>query len=120
LSDSHSVGVVTASAGALGTLTASVSTDSTGSGLGGVISWNYSVAAAAVEYLAAGETKIESFTFSLSDGNGGLVSRTVDVTITGTNDAPTISNVVVNATGISLTADDVDTNDTLSFASPFS
>ncbi len=91
LADVHSVGAVTAGAGALGTLSASVSADTTGTGSGGVISWNYSVAAAAVEYLAAGETKTESFSFSLSDGQGGVVSRTVDVTITGTNDAPIVA-----------------------------
>src|SRR5207244_526406 len=88
LSDVHSVGTVTPSAGALGTLTAGVTTDTTGSGLGGVITWNYSVPAGAVEYLAAGQTKVETFTFTLSDGHGGTVDRTVSVTITGTNDAP--------------------------------
>jgi VCBS repeat-containing protein len=95
LTDVHSVGAVTASAGALGTLTASVTTDTTGSGAGGVISWSYSVAAAAVEYLAAGQTKIETFTFTLNDGHGGLVERTVTVTITGTNDAPVIGAAVL-------------------------
>ena len=45
LTDVHSVSAVTPSAGALGTLTASVTTDTTGSGLGGVVTWNYSVAA---------------------------------------------------------------------------
>jgi VCBS repeat-containing protein len=91
LLDVHSVGTVTASAGALGTLTASVTTDTTGSGLGGVVTWIYSVAASAVEYLAAGESKLEAFTFSVSDGQGGSVPRTVNVTITGTNDTPVVS-----------------------------
>jgi len=96
LTDLHSVSSVVASNGALGTLTASVSTgtdDSTG--LGGIITWDYSVAAAAVEYLSKDQTKVESFTFSLLDGNGGSVPRTVSVTLTGTNDAP-----VVQATDI--------------------
>ena len=96
LSDVHSVGAVTASAGALGSLTASVSSDTTGTGLGGVVSWNYSVAASAVEYLGASDSKVESFTFTVSDGNGGTVNRTVDVTIQGTNDGP---NIQVVATG---------------------
>ncbi|WP_210205755.1 VCBS domain-containing protein [Hoeflea marina] len=90
LSDTHSVDpLIVASEGALGTLTASVTTD-TSNGLGGVISWDYSVAASAVEYLAKGETKVESFTLTLDDGHGGTVERTVNVTITGTNDAPVI------------------------------
>lgn len=102
LLDVHSVGAVTASAGALGTLTASVTTDTTGTGLGGVVSWDYSVAASAVEYLAAGETRIETFTFSISDGQGGSVARTVSVTITGTNDGPDVSVMAGDSAGDSL------------------
>ena len=44
-----------------------------------------------MEYLAAGQTKVESFTITLDDGNGGLITRQIDVTITGTNDAPVIT-----------------------------
>src|SRR5205085_745725 len=91
LSDVHSISAVTPSVGALGSVTATVSTDTTGSGLGGVVTWNYSVAAAAVEYLAAGEHKIETFTFDVLDGQGGSVTRTVSVDITGTNDAPVVA-----------------------------
>ena len=91
LSDLHSVSAVTPSGGALGSLSASVTTDTTGSGLGGVVTWNYSVAAGAVEYLAVGETKVETFSFDVLDGQGGSVPRTVSVTITGTNDAPVVA-----------------------------
>jgi len=55
------------------------------------VSWNYSVADAAVEYLAVGQTKIETFSFDVLDGNGGSVTHTVSVTVTGTNDAPVIT-----------------------------
>ena len=95
LTDTHSIApTITASAGALGVLTASVSTDTVG-GLGGEITWNYNVAASAIEYLAAGETKVESFTLTLNDGHGGTVERTIDVTITGTNDAPVVATADV-------------------------
>ncbi|WP_234986073.1 Ig-like domain-containing protein [Pseudogulbenkiania subflava] len=91
LSDTHSISpTITASTGALGSLTASVTTDTTGSGTGGVITWNYSVAASAAEYLGKDETKVEHFTLTLDDGHGGTVDRTIDVTITGTNDAPVL------------------------------
>ncbi len=76
-----------------GTLTASVTTDTTGSGLGGVVTWNYSVAASAVEYFAKDEIKTEQFTITLDDGNGGVIDRTIEVTITGTNDAVTIDSI---------------------------
>ncbi|MER8753790.1 VCBS domain-containing protein, partial [Mesorhizobium sp. M1050] len=92
LTDAHSISpTITASAGALGALTASVTTDTTGSGLGGVVTWNYSVADSDVEYLAKDQTKVETFTITLDDGNGGTVDRTVSVTITGTNDAPLVA-----------------------------
>jgi VCBS repeat-containing protein len=91
LTDVHSVGTVTASSGALGSLTASVTTGTNDTtGLGGVVTWNYTVAASAVEYLAAGQTKVETFTFNVEDGQGGSVERTVEVTIHGTNDAPVV------------------------------
>ena len=93
LLDTHLIQpTIVASAGALGALTASVTTQASDvDGTGGVITWNYSVLASAVEYLAKDQTKVESFTITLDDGNGGTVARTIDVTITGTNDAPVIS-----------------------------
>ncbi|NOJ41846.1 VCBS domain-containing protein [Bradyrhizobium australiense] len=91
LTDAHDIGpTITASSGALGSLTASVNPD-TVNGIGGLINWNYSVPDSAVEFLAKGETKVEHFTITLDDGHGGTVSRTIDVTITGTNDAPVLT-----------------------------
>ncbi|WP_421446731.1 VCBS domain-containing protein, partial [Agrobacterium tumefaciens] len=49
--------------------------------------WTYNVANSAVQYLAAGATKTESFTVSAADGTTTVVT----VTITGTNDIPTFS-----------------------------
>src|SRR5207253_1322799 len=45
----------------------------------------------AVEYLAKDQTKVESFTITLDDQNGALITKQIDVTITGTNDAPVIT-----------------------------
>jgi len=93
LTDTHHIGpTITASAGALGSLAASVNPD-TVDGMGGAIKWNYSVAASAVEYLAKNQTKVEQFTITLDDGNGGIVNRTIEVTVTGTNDAPVIAAI---------------------------
>ncbi|MEI7934832.1 MAG: Ig-like domain-containing protein, partial [Chlorobiaceae bacterium] len=110
LADSHSISSVTPSEGALGTLTSTITADTTGTGLGGVVTWNYSVAASAVEYLAEGETKVETFTFSVLDGQGGSVDRTVSVTVTGTNDdtvAPTLisSTPADNASAVGMDSD---------------
>ncbi|MGY3945706.1 VCBS domain-containing protein, partial [Aeromonas tecta] len=49
--------------------------------------WTYNVANAAVQYLKEGETKVETFTVQSADGT----THTVTITITGTNDLPTIA-----------------------------
>jgi VCBS repeat-containing protein len=40
------------------------------------------------DYLAVGETAEESFTYAISDGNGGSDTATVTITIVGVNDVP--------------------------------
>jgi len=106
LTDAHTIGAITPSGGALGSLTATVTTDTTGTGTGGVVTWNYSVPASAVEYLADGQPKVETFTFSISDGHGGSIERTVSVTITGTNDVPVISLLSGDLASVALTETD--------------
>ncbi len=50
------------------------------------------MAASAVEYLAAGQTKVETFTFDVARRHrAAACRRTVSVTITGTNDAPVVA-----------------------------
>jgi VCBS repeat-containing protein len=75
----------------LGTLTAVKDSDTTGTGTGGHLIWTYTVADSAIEYLAAGQIKVESFTITIDDQHGGLITKQIDITITGTNDAAVIS-----------------------------
>ena len=75
----------------LGTLTATKIADTTGAGTGGSIGWSYSVADSAVEYLAVGQTKVESFTVTSRRQSWWRCTKQVDVTITGTNDAPVVT-----------------------------
>ncbi|NIZ01141.1 tandem-95 repeat protein [Thalassospira lucentensis] len=89
LSDDHTVSV-TAPSGQKGVLTATLAQAAT-DGNTGVVEWNYSVSDGALEQLAKGETLVESFEISIDDGHGGVAITTVDVTLTGTNDAPEIS-----------------------------
>jgi len=56
-----------------------------GSGLGGV--------GGAYDFLDAGETALESFTYTISDGNGETDSASVTITITGVNDAPRVTGL---------------------------
>ncbi|HEX7166945.1 MAG TPA: cadherin-like domain-containing protein, partial [Acidimicrobiales bacterium] len=51
---------------------------------------------AAANALAAGETLVDSFTYTVSDGAGGTDMATVTVTVTGQNDAP---DAVADAAG---------------------
>ncbi len=52
-------------------------------------SYSYAVNGA-FEYLGAGETAIDTFEYSVSDGNGGADTTTVTVTINGANDAAVV------------------------------
>jgi VCBS repeat-containing protein len=76
--------------------------------------------------LAVGESEVVTYSYNVSDGNGGTVAQTATVTITGTNDSPTVSSAVsVSATeddaGFSVDllagAGDVDASDSLSVSS---
>ncbi len=48
---------------------------------------------AAADALASGDTDTDTFTYTVSDGNGGTDTAELVITVTGTNDAPTISDV---------------------------
>jgi VCBS repeat-containing protein len=69
-------------------------------------------------HLAVGETATDTFTYTIDDGNGGVITKTVTVTINGTNDVPVVNDiditVVQNNTVVIINADfsDVDVNDT--------
>ena len=69
------------------------------------------------EGLAAGESVTESFTYTISDGNGGTDTATVTVTINGVNDDPTAADEGIAATedggtvSTSVLTDDVDSDD---------
>ena len=65
----------------------------------GTVGWTYEVANSATQYLAAGQTATETFTVTIDDGNGGTVDQLVTVTITGTNDDPTITVAGTDAHG---------------------
>ncbi len=45
--------------------------------------------------LAAGAQVTDTFTFDVSDGNGGLTQATASLTLVGVNDAPTAANDIV-------------------------
>ncbi|MEM1343500.1 MAG: Ig-like domain-containing protein [Pseudomonadota bacterium] len=76
--------------------------------------------------LAAGETAVSRYSFEVVDDDGGATAQTVEITVTGVNDVPVLTDDVFARTGLApvtgdLFADngngpdfDLDTSDTLS------
>jgi len=75
--DTHTASVA-AQVGDLGTVTASLSKDSTGSGTGGVVRWNYQVSESQVHMLTAPAT--DNFTLTLTDSQGCIAITSLVVT----------------------------------------
>jgi VCBS repeat-containing protein len=113
LTDDHTVSisapVVTgASATALGSLSITPTSTTNVGPAGTTLNWTFTVADAALDFLAAGETVTQVYTVTVGDGQGGTDTQDVTITITGTNDAPVISvdglgAVVEDATSPNLT-----------------
>ncbi|TPI12520.1 type I secretion protein, partial [Mesorhizobium sp. B4-1-3] len=102
LTDVHLVSAVfkgTDYGGQLGSLAAVETADTTGTGSGGLITWTFTAADSALNQLAAGQTVHETYTVTLDDQHGGVITRDIVITITGTNDAPTITAAGTNAAG---------------------
>src|SRR5258706_235305 len=114
--DTHSVSAVADAGNTLGgTLTPVVTTDATG-GVAGTVTWTYTVADNATDYLAVGQTATEKFTVTVSDGHGGTASQLVTITINGTNEAPTISAHTDGAVTEDATTPNLSTTGTITFA----
>ena len=113
----------------LGTLSAVISNDTTGSGAGGLITWTFTANDSALTPLAAGQTVHETYTVTLDDQHGGVVAEDVTVTITGTNDAPVITaatsnafvsgNATTDTVGGTISFTDVDLSDRPTVTAPF-
>lgn len=104
IQDSHFATAIVSSldpSGAWGTASAFVSHDTTGSGTGGKISWNYLVTEfPKVQALGFGESHFEKITVAL-DSPGEHVTHDVMVRIVGSNDAPIVQpdTLVGNVSG---------------------
>ena len=57
----------------------------------GSVTWSYDLADNQFDFLAAGEALVLTYTATVNDGQGGIVTTPVTVTIHGTNDVPTIA-----------------------------
>ena len=72
--------------------------------------WAYTLDNNLANALAEGESKTETFTATVTDDKGAIASQSVDITINGTNDSPTISGKntgsVTEAAGTSRSSND--------------
>ena len=96
----------------------------------GTTPWNYSVLGADLDFLAEGESITFGYTVTATDSEQATATTTVAFTITGTNDAPTVSadqatptvSELVDASAQNLSDsgfvvfDDIDTTDTVSIS----
>ncbi len=108
----------------VGSLVPTVSNNTTGDGAG-QIDWTFSVSDAAIEFLNAGETITQTYTVRVDDGQGGTVDQVVTITLTGTNDAPTItgdlaSSITGQGSSVTIAAadlgySDLDASDVVTF-----
>ena len=64
----------------------------------GSASWSYSIADGAFDFLADGETLTLTYTATVDDGHGGVVTKPIDITVTGSNDTAEISSGLQTAT----------------------
>ena len=56
----------------------------------GTVDLSFSAASTAFDYLAQGQILTLKYTLAIDDGHGGVTSRDFVITVTGTNDAPSI------------------------------
>ncbi|MDO6440946.1 VCBS domain-containing protein [Marinobacter sp. 2_MG-2023] len=74
-------------------LTVSPTTIVDSAGNSATLGWSFDSASEAFDYLAAGETLELTYTLRAEDSQGATANETVTITITGTNDAPTVSGL---------------------------
>ncbi|WP_158703146.1 VCBS domain-containing protein [Pseudomonas chlororaphis] len=92
LIDSHSVTVTPGASGYLGSFTTDPLNDSTGTGSGS-LGWHFAVDNAALQFLGEGQTLTQTYDMAIGDG----AAQTVTLTITGSNDRPTLT--IADTTG---------------------
>ncbi len=59
---------------------------------GGSIAWHYDLADSAIDFLGANDVVTLTYTVQVDDGNGGIKTQDVSVTVHGTEDKPVITS----------------------------
>lgn len=97
--DGHTVSETPNGAGYFGTFQAQITDSAQGDGAG-QITWTFDVDNVDLATLEDGEQKVQSYTVTIDDGNGGTVDQIVTITLEGTKDnaAPVAVNDAFGAT----------------------
>ncbi len=69
------------------------------------VDWTFRVNDSQLDFLAEGETVTQVYTVTVSDGKGGTDTQDITITLTGENDAPTISAGSTKAGSVTERAD---------------
>jgi VCBS repeat-containing protein len=85
LTDTHTVDATPNGTGYLGSFSAS-------KGTGKTADWTFSVGDGALDYLAQGQALTQTYNVVVTDDKGGTATQAVVITLTGTNDVPTVDD----------------------------
>ncbi len=85
--DAHLLNVSADGAGYLGTFSASITSNDTAS-INGEVSWSFNVEDAALNAFTEGEVRTQTYTLTIEDPLGTVSTKTVTITLTGSNDVP--------------------------------
>jgi VCBS repeat-containing protein len=101
--DTHTASFTPDAGGYVGTFSLDPVSESGGSGS---LAWHYSVNNADIQFLAQGQTLVQTYSVTVTDDHGASTLQTVTVAIDGTNDAPTaVSENVITDVGTGGTVD---------------
>jgi VCBS repeat-containing protein len=103
VADTHMAAFAPQDSGYVGTFSLDPVSDPGGSGS---VAWHYTVANADIQFLAQGQTLVQTYNVTITDDHGGAVVQAVTIAIDGSNDAPTaVSENVVTDVGANGTVD---------------
>jgi VCBS repeat-containing protein len=90
--DTHSASFTPDGSGYVGTFSLDPLSESGGSGS---VAWHYSVNNTDIQFLAQGQTLVQTYSVTVADDHGASTLQTVTIAIDGSNDAPTAVNDTV-------------------------
>ncbi|HEV7880470.1 VCBS domain-containing protein [Bradyrhizobium sp.] len=95
--DTHTASFTADGSGYVGTFSLDPVSESGGSGS---LAWHYSVDNADIQFLAQGQTLVQTYSVTVTDDHGASTLQTVTIAIDGTNDAPTaVSDTIISDAG---------------------